>query len=118
MGQSVSIPIIYITHKYHQARNAKPENTANAIGAFSSLAEKFADYELITRDPGKNRYALAKARHLDKYLKRKAGQASRHHGLPFPEDLVTFGSVVIKKDGKDQGHLGHHRQLDVAAYIQ
>jgi len=91
---------VRIAHKYHQARNAKPENAAKAIGAFSSLSEKIADYELITREPGKNRYALAQARHLDKYLKRKVGQASRHHGLPFPEDLVTFGSVVKKADTK------------------
>ena len=92
---------VHIAHAYHQVRKAREENKEKAMERFNKLPEKILDYEMMTLEPGKNRYALAQARRLDKYLKRKVGRAARKRGLDFPSDLVTYTSV-IKKAGKEK----------------
>lgn len=84
----------HIARAYHQLRTAGEGRETMALERFESLPEKILDYEMMTLEPGRNRYVLAQARRLDKYLVRKLKQAARRRSLSLPVPLVTYTSVI------------------------
>ncbi len=91
----------HIARAYHQLRTAGEGKEEMALKRFCRLPEKILDYEMMTLEPGRNRYALAQARRLDKYLVRKLKQAARkRRSLSLPVHLVTYTSVIKKRSSR------------------
>ena len=83
-----------IARKYHLVIASAKGTPQDRIARFNSLAPRMLDYERQTKDC----FSRAQARHLDKYLGRKVGQAARRLKLEFPSDLVTYTSVINKAE--------------------
>ncbi len=84
----------HIARAYHQLRTAGEGKEEMALERFSRLPEKILNDDIITLERGRNRYALAQGRRLDKYLVRKLKQAARKRSLSLPEPLITYTSVI------------------------
>ena len=89
----------HIARAYHQLRTAGEGTEEMALERFERLPEKILDYEMMTLEPGRNRYALAQARRLDKYLVRKLKTAARQRSLSLSKPLAKYTYAIKHPSG-------------------